>query len=62
VHLDNFVSQFTWFNFTTGQILNVLLVAAAVILMVVFSARARHAADAPEAPRPTGRKLRKKLR
>ena len=40
VHLDNFVSQFTWFNFTTGQILNVLLIAAAVILMAVFSARA----------------------
>jgi phosphatidylglycerol:prolipoprotein diacylglycerol transferase len=62
VHLDNFTSQFTWFNFTTGQILNVLLIAAAVILMAVFSARARRPADSPEAPRPTGRKLRKKLR
>ena len=57
VHLDNFVSQFTWFNFTTGQILNVLLIAAAVILMAVFSARARRgrrargaAPNGPKAP------------
>ena len=34
---ENFYRQFTWFNFTTGQILNVLLVAVAVILMAVFS-------------------------
>ena len=63
VKLDNFYSQFTWFNFTTGQILNVLLVAAAVVLMLLFSARARRTAPAPEAlPHPTGRKLRKKLK
>ena len=62
VHLDNYISQFTWFNFTTGQILNVLLIAAAVILMAVFSARSRRTVGVPEAPRPTGRKLRKKLR
>ena len=62
VHLDNFVSQFTWFNFTTGQILNVLLIAAALILMAVFSARAKRTVEGPEAPHPTGRKLRKKLR
>ena len=42
--LDNFYRQFTWFNFTTGQILNVLLIAAAVILMAVFSARAQRTA------------------
>ncbi|MGO9310472.1 MAG: prolipoprotein diacylglyceryl transferase [Spirochaetia bacterium] len=62
VKLDNFYSQFTWFNFTTGQILNVLLIAAAVILMAVFSARARRTDAAPETPHPTGRKLRKRVK
>src|SRR5208283_1495223 len=62
VKLDNFYSQFTWFNFTTGQILNVLLIAAAIILMAVFSARARATIDVPETPHPTARKLRKKVK
>ena len=57
------IAQFSWFNFTTGQILNVLLIAAAVIMMAVFRARARRARQRlPEAPHPTGRKLRKKLK
>jgi len=61
--LGNFYSQFSWFNFTTGQILNVLLIAAAVVLMLWFSSRSRRAAPQADAPsRPTGRKLRKKLR
>jgi phosphatidylglycerol:prolipoprotein diacylglycerol transferase len=62
VKLQNFASQFTWFNFTTGQILNVLLIAAAVILMAVLSARARSAVPAPNLPHPAGRKLRKKVK
>jgi phosphatidylglycerol:prolipoprotein diacylglycerol transferase len=62
VKLDNFYSQFTWFNFTTGQILNLFLIVAAILLMVVFSARARSTSDAPEKTHPTGRKLRKKLK
>ena len=62
VKLSNFYSQFTFFNFTTGQILNVLLVAAAVILMAVFSSRARTTSAVPETPQPTGRKLRKKVK
>jgi phosphatidylglycerol---prolipoprotein diacylglyceryl transferase len=63
VKLDNYYSQFTWFNFTTGQILNVLLIAASVVLMLLFSSWARRSAPLPEAqPRPTGRKLRKKLK
>ncbi len=63
VPLSNYYAQFSWFNFTTGQILNVLLIAAAIILMAVFSDRARRAeAAGPETPRPSGRKLRKKLR
>jgi phosphatidylglycerol:prolipoprotein diacylglycerol transferase len=62
VKLDNFSSQFTWFNFTTGQILNVLLIAAALILMAVLSARQRATIAVPETPHPTGRKLRKKVK
>lgn len=54
----------TPWNFTTGQILCFLMVAAGVVCLAVFSARARRAAQ-PEAqaqpPRPTGRKLRKRL-
>jgi phosphatidylglycerol:prolipoprotein diacylglycerol transferase len=62
VKLDNFSSQFTWFNFTTGQILNVLLIAAALILMAVLSARQRATIAVLETPHPTGRKLRKKVK
>jgi phosphatidylglycerol:prolipoprotein diacylglycerol transferase len=63
VPLGNYLSQFSWFNFTTGQILNVLMVVAAFIMMAAFSARARRLAGLPpEASHPTGRKLRKKLR
>ena len=55
--------QFTLFNFTTGQILNVLLIAAAVILMAVFSRpRAARRVASPRDAAPTGRKLRKKLK
>ena len=61
VPLDNYVSQFSPFNFTTGQILNVLLIAGALIAMAVFRAHARQA-PAETTPRPTGRKLRKKLK
>jgi hypothetical protein len=50
-----------WFKFTTGQILNVLLILSAIILMAVFSARARTTMDVPEA-HPTGRKLRKMVK
>jgi phosphatidylglycerol---prolipoprotein diacylglyceryl transferase len=60
--LDNYISQFSWFNFTTGQILNVIMIAAAVIMMAAFKARADRGDPVPAAPRPTGRKLRKKLK
>jgi phosphatidylglycerol:prolipoprotein diacylglycerol transferase len=62
VPLDNYYAQFSPFNFTTGQILNVLMIGAALIMMAVFSARARRQADSPETLHPTGRKLRKKLK
>jgi phosphatidylglycerol:prolipoprotein diacylglycerol transferase len=62
VHLDNPLSQFSAFNFTTGQILCFIMIAAAVVCFFVF--RSRAAAQAPQAgePHPSGRKLRKKLR
>jgi len=60
--LGNYYSQVSLFNFTTGQILNVLLIVAAVIMMAIFRARARRLEAAPTAPHPTGRKLRKKLK
>ncbi len=62
VPLDNPIAQFSWFNFTTGQILNVLLIAGALIALAVFRARARQAPPQEEGPRPSPRKLRKKLK
>jgi phosphatidylglycerol:prolipoprotein diacylglycerol transferase len=61
VHLENPVIQFSWFNFTTGQILCFIMIVAAVALMFVFRARSRSQAPLPDAPQPTGRKIRKKL-
>jgi phosphatidylglycerol:prolipoprotein diacylglycerol transferase len=53
--------QVSPFNFTTGQILNFMMIALAVVLMFVFSSMAKRMPPQPDAPRPTGRKLRKKL-
>jgi phosphatidylglycerol:prolipoprotein diacylglycerol transferase len=60
--LDNYYAQFSPFNFTTGQILNVLMIVGALIAMAVFRARAQRQAQLTDAPHPTGRKLRKKLK
>ena len=60
--LDNFLGQFSWFNFSTGQILNVLLILTGVIMMAIFSSWARRAPTGAELPHSTGRKLRKKVR
>jgi phosphatidylglycerol:prolipoprotein diacylglycerol transferase len=61
--LGNYYSQVSLFNFTTGQILNVLLIAAAVVMMAIFRSTAQREAAMPEMPQhPTGRKLRKKLK
>jgi phosphatidylglycerol:prolipoprotein diacylglycerol transferase len=60
--LANFYAQFSLFNFTTGQILNVLMIGGTLIFMAVLRARARRHQELPETPRPTGRKLRKKLK
>jgi phosphatidylglycerol---prolipoprotein diacylglyceryl transferase len=62
VHLGN-PGEFSWFNFTMGQILNVVLIAAAVIALFAFRARARsQRAPLDAGPRPSARKLRKKLK
>ena len=58
---DNPLTQFSWFNFTTGQILNVLLIGGAVIAMFAFPpGRARRRPRKP-GRRRSPRKLRKKL-
>jgi phosphatidylglycerol---prolipoprotein diacylglyceryl transferase len=61
--LPDYYAQFSPFNFTTGQILNVVMIAVAVIFILVRRSQERATALAPQAgPRPTDRKLRKKLR
>ncbi|HET6487707.1 MAG TPA: hypothetical protein VFH83_14865, partial [Spirochaetia bacterium] len=62
VHVDNPVYQFTPFNFTTGQILNVLMITGAVVFLYVLRRRARLDAAAPASAPPSARKLRKKLK
>jgi phosphatidylglycerol---prolipoprotein diacylglyceryl transferase len=55
--------QFTLFNFTTGQILCLLMIVGGILALLAFRARERRRVTAaPQAPRPTGRRLRKKLR
>jgi phosphatidylglycerol:prolipoprotein diacylglycerol transferase len=55
--------QFSFFNFTTGQILNVIMIVAAIVLMFIFREKARLDAPKPEsAPPLVGRKLRRKLK
>jgi phosphatidylglycerol---prolipoprotein diacylglyceryl transferase len=60
--LENYYAQFSPFNFTTGQILNVLMIVGALIMIGFLGARARRQEQLPASPRPTGRKLRKKLK
>jgi len=55
-------AQFSLLNFTTGQILNALLIAGGVGVALVASARARRASSHESRPVLTTRKLRKKLR
>lgn len=54
--------QFSWFNFSTGQILNVLLVAGAVIALAVFRARSRAPLQREHERAPSLRKLHRRLR
>jgi phosphatidylglycerol:prolipoprotein diacylglycerol transferase len=61
VPIDNPVIRFTPFNFTTGQILCLIMIVGGILAMLAFRARSRASLPQQEAPRPTGRKLRKKL-
>jgi phosphatidylglycerol:prolipoprotein diacylglycerol transferase len=65
VPLENTITQFSPFNFSTGQILCFLMVAAGLVCLFMFRARARRegARTAAEAaPKPSSRRLRRKLK
>jgi phosphatidylglycerol:prolipoprotein diacylglycerol transferase len=65
VPLQNPEVQFSFFNFTTGQILNAIMIGVGIGCFFWFRHRAavqREAQQKQEAARPSGRKLRKKLR
>jgi phosphatidylglycerol:prolipoprotein diacylglycerol transferase len=65
VPLQNPEVQFSFFNFTTGQILNFIMVAVGIGCYFWFRHRAavqRDAQQKRDSSRPSGRKLRKKLR
>ncbi|MCL5744519.1 MAG: prolipoprotein diacylglyceryl transferase, partial [Acidobacteria bacterium] len=55
-------SQFSPFNFTAGQILNLLMVIAGVACLFAFRARARQVRVQPNERAPSGRRLRKLLK
>jgi phosphatidylglycerol:prolipoprotein diacylglycerol transferase len=65
VPLEHPEVQFSPFNFSTGQILCFLMVAAGVVCLFVFRSRARSEAAraaAAAAPKPSSRRLRKKAK
>ena len=65
VPLENPVVQFSPFNFSTGQILCFLMIAAGLICLFAFRARAKREAaraSAEAAPRLSARRLRQKLK
>jgi phosphatidylglycerol:prolipoprotein diacylglycerol transferase len=65
VPLENTVTQFSPFNFSTGQILCFLMIIAGIVLLFAFRARARRGAvqaAVAAVPKPTGRKLRRKVK
>jgi phosphatidylglycerol:prolipoprotein diacylglycerol transferase len=59
VRMEN-PGQFSFLNFSTGQILCAIMMAAALVCFFVFRAKARTALPAGATPLPSGRKLRKK--
>ena len=64
VHLENPYVQFSPFNLTTGQILNLIMIAAGIGCYLLFRKRAdeRRRQEASKTGKPSGRKLRKKIR
>lgn len=62
VRLDNPIAQFSFLNFTTGQILNLLMIIAAVVFLVSRRAKARTEATVVEAGHLSLRKIRKMVK
>ena len=64
VELANPAIQFSPFNFTTGQILNLIMILIGVGLYLFYKSRAERLREqqSARAERPKGRKLRKKIR
>jgi phosphatidylglycerol:prolipoprotein diacylglycerol transferase len=66
VGLDNPQIQFSPFNFTTGQILNLIMILVGVLCYLFFQYRDRmerqRLEQSSQVPRLSGRKLRKRLR
>jgi phosphatidylglycerol:prolipoprotein diacylglycerol transferase len=65
VPLENTITQFSPFNFSTGQILCFIMVVAGLACLFVFRARARWEAAraaAQTVPKPSSRRLRRKLK
>jgi phosphatidylglycerol:prolipoprotein diacylglycerol transferase len=54
--------QVSLVNFTTGQVLSAIMVAAGFFLLVLFHRRSIRGRQAPPETRPPLRKLRKKIR
>jgi phosphatidylglycerol:prolipoprotein diacylglycerol transferase len=64
IKLANPAIQFSPFNFTTGQILNFIMILIGIGLYFFYRSRAERAREqeSMKAERPSGRKLRKKIR
>ena len=63
VALENPQIQFSFFNFTMGQILNVLMIAVGILCLLLFRRLERRRQESPAARNaPSPRKLRKKIR
>jgi phosphatidylglycerol:prolipoprotein diacylglycerol transferase len=64
VDVANPAIQFSPFNFTTGQILNFIMILIGVAIYLFYQSRARRVQEqeSAKAERPKGRKLRKKIR
>jgi phosphatidylglycerol:prolipoprotein diacylglycerol transferase len=64
VELTNPAIQISPFNFTTGQILNFIMILIGIALYFFYNSRYRQVREqeSAKAERPRGRKLRKKIR
>ena len=65
VHLDNPIYQFSPWNFTTGQILNFIMIAGGVIALFIFKAVAdkeKRAETVQNKDRLSARKLKKRIK